>query len=68
MKLAEVAPHINPDGDLLICHDVAPMPWRVGLIVLCDRPLKDGRPHTGKHMHRTPKGAMDWWGPTKENE
>jgi len=63
MKLAEVAPHINPDGDSLVCHDVAPMPWKVGVMVLCDREPK----HTGKHMQRTPKGRMEWWGEKGED-
>ncbi len=58
MKLADVAPHINPDGDSVVCHDVAPMPYQVGLIVLCDRTPR----HTGKHRHKSPKGRIEWWG------
>lgn len=57
MKLSEVVPRINPDGDSVVCHDVAPMPLKIGLIFLCDRKPK----HTGKHIQHSLNGRMDWW-------
>ena len=58
MKLQDVLPHVNPDGDSVVCHDVMPLAIEIGMFILCDRKPK----HSGKHMHHSEKGRVEWWG------
>lgn len=57
MRLASVLPNVNPDGDTKVCNDVWETGVAVDVFVLCDRSPR----HTGKHMHHSVKGRIEWW-------
>lgn len=58
-----IAPGLLLQESRKVCLNIWEAGISHGLLVVCDRELRDGRPHSGVHMSRAAAGGrIEWWG------